>query len=134
MGLFKEIISLSDNNYINGLVPELRALYIYNLFEQKKENIIVVASSLFEANKMYTLISDFTNDVLFFPMDDFLTSEALAVSPELKIKRLETLNELISSNKKIVVTNLMGYLRFLPKKKDYEDSILKLELNKDYKN
>ena len=134
MGLFKEIISLSDNNYINGLVPELRALYIYNLFEQKKENIIVVASSLFEANKMYTLISDFTNDVLFFPMDDFLTSEALAVSPELKIKRLETLNELISSNKKIVVTNLMGYLRFLPKKKDYEDSILKLEVNKDYKN
>ena len=134
MGLFKEIISLSDNNYINGLVPELRALYIYNLFEQKKENIIVVASSLFEANKMYTLISDFTSDVLFFPMDDFLTSEALAVSPELKIKRLETLNELISSNKKIVVTNLMGYLRFLPKKKDYEDSILKLEVNKDYKN
>ena len=134
MGLFKEIISLSDNNYINGLVPELRALYVYNLFEQKKENIIVVASSLFEANKMYTLISDFTNDVLFFPMDDFLTSEALAVSPELKIKRLETLNELISSNKKIVVTNLMGYLRFLPKKKDYEDSILKLEVNKDYKN
>ena len=134
MGLFKEIISLSDNNYINGLVPELRALYVYNLFEQKKENIIVVASSLFEANKMYTLISDFTSDVLFFPMDDFLTSEALAVSPELKIKRLETLNELISSNKKIVVTNLMGYLRFLPKKKDYEDSILKLEVNKDYKN
>ena len=134
MGLFKEIISLSDNNYVNGLVPELRALYIYNLFEQKKENIIVVASSLFEANKMYTLISDFTSDVLFFPMDDFLTSEALAVSPELKIKRLETLNELISSNKKIVVTNLMGYLRFLPKKKDYEDSILKLEVNKDYKN
>ena len=134
MDLFKEIIEPSDSSYINGLVPELRALYVYNLYKEKKENIIVVASSLFEANKLYTLISDFTNDVLFFPMDDFLTSEALAVSPELKIKRLETLNELISNSRKIVVTNLMGYLRFLPTKKDYENSILKLEVNKEYKN
>ena len=133
MGLFKDIINLSDARYINGLVIELRALYIYKLFKEKNENIVVVASSLFEANKIFSHILDFTNDVLFFPMDDFLTSEALAVSPELKINRLETLNELVSTPKKIVVTNLMGYLRFLPKKENYQNAIISLETNKDYK-
>ena len=80
---------------------------------------MVVTSSLYEANKMYRLMSSLNDNTLLFPMDDFLTSEALAISPDLMIKRLETINSLVSEKKSIVITNLMGYLRFLPLKNNY---------------
>ena len=52
-------------------------------------------------------------------MDEFLTSIALAVSPELKLKRLETLEKIKTGHKCIVVTHLMGYLKFLTSKENY---------------
>ena len=120
-----------DNNGIIGLTPELRAKYTYEYFKKSNKSVLFVCSSLYEANKYYQRILNYTKDVVFFPMDDFLTSEALAVSPELKITRLESLKELVEE-KRIVVTNLMGYLRYLPSKDIYKSSLLSLEVGNDY--
>lgn len=110
---------LKDNKSIKiGLNFELKTLEIIRKFKEEK-NILVVTNSLYEANMFYKSLSNYTDDILFFPMDDFLTSEAMAISLELKYKRLETLNILSNNSNKIVVTNLMGYLRFLPVKEDY---------------
>lgn len=126
--IFKNDIDLKR---IVGLTNELKSIYMYNLFIQKERSIILICNSLYEANKLYQSLCKYTNDVLFFPMDDFLTSEALAMSPELKITRLETLNELVKNNKKIVLTNLMGYLRFLPLPSLYEKKYISLKLNQN---
>ena len=102
-----------DNNLtITGLTNELAHIYIAKLFEEKKENIIVLTSTIYEANKLYSGIKAYKDNTYLFPMDDFLTSQALAISPELKTTRIETL-EKIKENKGIIVTNLMGYLKFL---------------------
>ena len=85
----------------------------------------MVTANLYDANKFFKVISRYSSDVYLFPMDDFFTSVALAVSPELKLKRLETLDK-ISNKPGIVITNLMGYLKFLPSKKEQEK--LKIEL------
>lgn len=120
---------LKDNSNVKiGLNFELKTLEIIKHFKENN-NILVVTNTLYEANMFYKSISNYTNDVLFFPMDDFLTSEAMAISPELKYKRLETLNSLAIENNKIVITNLMGYLRFLPSKQLYKKNILKLSKN-----
>lgn len=120
---------LKDNSNVKiGLNFELKTLEIIKHFKENN-NILVVTNTLYEANMFYKSISNYTNDVLFFPMDDFLTSEAMAISPELKYKRLETLNTLAIENNKIVITNLMGYLRFLPSKQLYKKNILKLSKN-----
>lgn len=99
-----------------GLNKRVQAAYVWNLFDASKKNIFVVTNTLYEANSLYKdLISDGLKDVLFFPMDDFLVSEMVSSSPDLMAKRIEALNELaFTVNKKIIVTNLMGYLRFLP--------------------
>ena len=62
-------------------------------------------------------------------MDDFLTSVALAISPELKITRLETLNTLGNKEKYIIITNLMGYLRYLPTFKNYNNASISINKN-----
>lgn len=109
---------LKENKPVDvlGLNKKVQAAYVWNLFDVSKKNILVVTNTLYEANSLYKSIA-ITNqdDVLLFPMDDFLVSEMVSSSPDLMAKRIETLNELVFSNsKKIVITNLMGYLRFLP--------------------
>ena len=121
--------NVNSNFYgVSGLTKELNCLYIYNVFINKKKNILVLINSLYEANDLYNRLLNYTENVLFFPMDDFITSEALAISPEFKAERINTLNKLINDENYIVVTNLMGYLRYLPTKEVYKNSIINLEI------
>ena len=114
MDFLDEYFKYESGSEISGLTSELSIFYLQKLFEKSKRNIIVLTSSLYEANKIYDNLSRFVLDSYFFPMDDFLSSMIVATSPELKFKRLETLDKIMSIDKKIVVTNLMGYLKFLP--------------------
>src|SRR5574344_1690527 len=105
MDLFKKIIDIDESKNIEGLTTELRCIYLLKYIEEKNSSIVLVANSLFEANQMYQTLLNYTNNVLFFPMDDFLTSEAIAISPELELNRIETINRIIEDDQKIVVTN-----------------------------
>lgn len=125
MKLFQDMISIDYKKGmgITGITDEFFCAYLYNLLIKKKKNILVVTNSLYEANHLFSSLESYTDSVFLFPMDDFLTSEAIAMSPELEITRLETLNQAISLTPKIIITNLMGYLRFLPKKSVFENAI-----------
>lgn len=119
MKFISDKFAYKENYHVYGLTKELGAMYIANYFEQNDENILVLASTLFEANNIYKQLQAYIDDVLFFPMDDFLASVALAISPDLKIKRLETLEKLTVKNKKhIVITSLMGYLKYCPNREE----------------
>lgn len=111
--MFDNLFSFDSGIVIQGLTKELNAFYVLEAYQHFKKNILVVTSSLYEANQIYNSLETYTDYVLLFPMDDFLTSVAVAISPELQMKRMETL-EKIQDNSWIVVTNLTGYLRFLP--------------------
>ncbi len=128
MGLFNNF----DRKNISGLTFELKILFLKEMFEKKKESFLVVTNSLYEANKFYQSLLPYTDNVLLFPMDDFLTSEAIAISPELKVTRLETINELLKDDKFIVVTNLMGLLRFLPQEHLFHSKKIKLKVGTEY--
>ncbi len=123
--LFDKIYT--DDVALTGLTSELFSLYVNEL--NKKRNVLIVTSSLIEANNLYQSISNYTSSVFLFPMDDFLTSEAMAISPDLMITRLETLQSVASVSNAIIITNLMGYLRFLPTKNEYINSILSLTID-----
>ncbi len=124
-------ISLKGDFVVTGLNRELNSVYIYDTFLKYKKGILVVTNSLYEANDIYNRISNYTDKVLFFPMDDFIASEAIAISSEFMALRLNTLNRLIEEDNYIVITNLMGILRYLPSKKIYERKIISLKKNTD---
>ena len=132
MNFFDSLFDIeSKNNYsVAGLNKELNSIYIYDYFIKYKRNILVFCNSLYEANDIYNRISSYTEKVLFFPMDDFIASEATSISPEFMIERLITLNNLCSKEEKyIVVTNMTGMLRYLPSKELYRSKIIKLKKN-----
>lgn len=114
MNFLGEIFKYENHARVCGLTSELQAQYYYHYFKQNDDNILIVTNSLYDSNKIYQKLKTYTDDVCLFPMDDFLSSVALAISPDLKVNRLETLEYLKNHDKTIVVTNLMGYLRFLP--------------------
>lgn len=117
-----------------GLNKQVQASYVWNLFRTSNKSILLVANSLYEANTLYKSLSNISENVLLFPMDDFLVSEALAISPDLMSKRIETLNELVFDDKKyVVITNLMGFLRFLPSKTLWKSLNIELSIGQEIK-
>ena len=130
--MFKNIFKhkiLKNNDIINvtGLNKRVHSFYVWSLFNASKNNIIVVTNNLYDATNLYNDLSENSN-VYLFPMDDFIVSEALAISPDLMAKRIEVINDIVSNkNKKIIITNLMGYLRFLPRKDLFKDLFINLK-------
>ena len=133
MKFFDQVFDIhDDDNYaISGLNKELTCINIYDTFIKNNKGILVVASSTYIANLLYQTLLNYTDRILFFPMDDFLTSEAIAISPEFKVERINTLNVLCRDDKYIVVTNLMGFLRYLPEKKVWNDAKIVLKKGMD---
>ncbi len=129
--MFDNLFEFNNKNVITGLTSELKAIFTYNYYKKNNKNILYVVSTLYEANQIFQAISNYLDNVLLFPMDDFLTSEALAISPDLKATRLETIEKLLTNQNYIVVTNLMGYLRYLPQKKLFLNSKVELVKNSE---
>ena len=135
MKLNKELFNIPkslDNIIIKGLNDTAFCHYINEVFENNDKNIVVLTPTLFEANRLLNIMSSYTDKALLFPMDDFLTSMAIAISPDLEITRLETINSLLNEEKHILVTHLMGFLRFLPEKKLYQEKVLTIKKNDNY--
>ena len=118
MDFLNDIFQFKEHGTVCGLCDELQILYYLTYFNRYDDNVLIVTNSLYDSNKIYQKLKTYTDDVFLFPMDDFLASVAIALSPDLKVKRLDTLERIKSGKKSIVVTNLMGYLRYLPSLKE----------------
>ena len=123
MNLLETLINnrLSKNIGLIGMTNELFCMCVDKTYKENSQNILIVTSSLYEANKLYVCLQKYNSSTLLFPMDDFLTSESIAISPDFKTARLDVLNEL-SNNKDethIVITHLDSFLRFLPEQSVY---------------
>ena len=129
---FNKYFNFENGSVTYGLTNELIAFYVSELFEKKRKNIIVVTSNLYDSNKLYNCIKNRNDNTSLFPMDDFITSKVIAISPEFELERLDTL-EKIKSNKQIVVTNLLGYLKYLPRKDviNYLSIQIDIEISRD---
>ncbi len=128
MDTLEKIFTYENHSTVCGLTDELSILYYYTYFNTHQENVLIVTNALFDATKIMQKLKTYTEDVCLFPMDDFLSSVALAISPDLKVERLQTLERIRTGKKCIVVTNLMGYLRFLPSIEEAKS--LKISLSK----
>ena len=135
MRLNKELFDIPkslNNLVIKGLNDTSFCHYINEIFGENNRNIIVITPTLFEANRLLNILTSYTDKALLFPMDDFLTSMAIAMSPDLEITRLETMITLLNNEKHILVTHLMGFLRFLPDKNLFQKKIIRISKNSEY--
>lgn len=117
-----------DTNII-GLNNEMKAVYCNFYYKNTHDNVIIVTSTLYEANQLYQYLSNYQDNVLLFPVDDFFFSDVLATSPELKIRRVETLTQIIKNKQSIVITNIMGYLKPIASRSFFKENTLQIKIN-----
>ena len=129
-----QIIELRNekNICLTGMTDEFFCWYIRSYFKKYKRDIIIITTTLYEANNLYKRLINYIDESLLFPMDDFITSESIAISPDLKIKRLETINELTKKGNHIIITHLNGLLRYLPTKDLYLKNNIHLFKDQEY--
>ena len=130
MEFLNKLFDEFNSNSISGLTDELKCLYINYLGSKTKRNVVVVTSSLYQATNYFNSIHNYASNSYFFPMDDFITTVLTTSSPDLMIKRLETLSSISKDNQNnIVVTNLEGFLKFLPNKENIINQDLNIKIN-----
>lgn len=132
MNIFSNIIKTYNENNIGlkGMNLGFFSLYLNKLLKETDNGIIVVTPTIYEANKLYQNFSD-TKDVFLYETDDVLTGLATSKSPELKVEKLNILKESLNNNKKIIITDINGYLKKLPSINDFKNNIIKLKIGTD---
>ncbi len=128
----EKLISTSRNLQIYDLYLELYPLLIAYIYQKTKKSIVVVATNIFNAQKIFDELNYILENVCFYPKDEFVSTELLAESKEFKIERINTLESIFSGEPQIIVTNLMGVLSYTMPKEKIQNNILHFEKNKEY--
>ena len=81
MDFLNNYFKYQNESEIVGLTSELNIFCILNYFQNTNKSILILTNTLYEANKYFDAMSTYTDDCLLFPMDDFVASVALAISP-----------------------------------------------------
>lgn len=111
MNFLNEFIEIQNEKIYKGLTSELNIFCMLKAHEKFNKNTIVLTNTLYEANKIYKDLITHNKNVLLYPMDELVSFVADAISPEMKITRLETLETIKNSSNSIIVTNLFGFLK-----------------------
>ena len=125
--ILDKYFNIENNEKITGLTKGLNVFLMLKLLN-KYDNIVVLTSTLYEANQYYNILKYYYEKTYIFPMDDFLTSVSVATSPDLRAKRIETIKCLGENKKTVTVTNLTGFLKYLPSVKKQNEQIINISV------
>ena len=103
---------------IGGSCDDFNIMMLACDFYRGSSSIFVVLPNLYTAQKYYDQLLGFVNDedVLFFPADELVSAEMIAATGDFLFERIQTIYSLLQNEKRIVVTNLHGLIKFeLPK-------------------
>ena len=94
----------------------------------------LVASNLYQAQKIYSLISLFVDskDIYLFPSDELIRAENMVQSKEMVAQRLFALSKIVTGQAQIVIANVASATRYLPSPSLFKEQIISLEVSKSY--
>ena len=130
INIYDKIKIYNENNIgLLNMTDEFFALYLKKILLSQNKSILVVTPTLYEANKIY---SNFSNDEssFLFQSEQIINEDIISKSPETKAERLNVINK-IQNNKSIVFTDVSGYLTKLTSKKEYNNSIIDIEIGQE---
>ena len=111
----------------NGASPFLIASNYFN----NKGKYLLVTSNLYKAQQLFSnLVSLIGKDkVGLFPCDELIRAESLAENNELIAGRIFTLYQILHNEVDIIITNVAGVMRYIPKPERFMTSSFKIKLN-----
>jgi len=115
-----------DEIKITNTNDPVSVLLIYFLYKQTNKDIVLVTPNLFKAQTLYDQLVDIAeeDEISFFPQDEFITTEMLAMSTDFKVERINTVRKIIEKKHSIIITNTSGYIKQLIPLKKWENAIV----------
>ena len=89
--------------------------------------LVVVSHNLFQAEILYQKLSSLIEPVGFYPQDEFITLDQIALSDTLKIERIYTLSQIINADLKTVITHPVALLQYRMNPEDFNQFIKPLK-------
>ncbi len=107
---------------------------VSGVFLKKQKNILLVASSMYNAQILYEQIASLVGEdnCLLFPVDEIYHQTNYSYSKEMLSQRLYVLDKCLDNKKRILISHVEGVTRFLPNPELYKLNTLFLEKNKSY--
>ncbi|MGM0378700.1 MAG: transcription-repair coupling factor [Bacillota bacterium] len=120
---------------ISGVHKKSNSFFLFNSFKKINNHLLVVVENKQQALDLEDELKAFTDDVKFFPKKEIMFFDSYAHSKSLENNRLEILNELLTSKKRIIITTAETLvMRIIPRnifnkniKSINFDSIIKIE-------
>ncbi len=92
------------------------ALVVASAFQKQPQSIHIVTSNLYNAQKVYDLLSTLVGEThcLFYPVDELLRANTIANNKEMLAQRLFVMSQLLTKKPFILITHTAGILKYLP--------------------
>ncbi|MEC9484682.1 MAG: transcription-repair coupling factor [Candidatus Izemoplasma sp.] len=123
----QQLRQVAESHIINSN-DAINTLLVGAYFDEHKESMVIVTPNIYKAQKVYERLGNVIpeDQLTFFPQDEFMTTEMLAMSTEFKVERMNTVAKILEDKPLIVVTNTTGFTKELIPLKSWEKAILKL--------
>ena len=110
------------------------ALTVAAAYLEKPQSIHVITSNLYNAQKVYDLLTGFIGEshCLFYPVDELLRANTIANNKEMLAQRLYVMSQLLTPKPFILITHTAGVLKYLPNPQYIESLKLNLKPGENY--
>ena len=121
--------SLKENKPYQISLPEgdFSAFILGVIRQLTSRPLVIVSHNLYQAELMYQKISGIIDQVGFYPQDEFITLDQIALSDTLKIERLFTLSSIFQSNLKTILTHPVALHHYRMAPKDFKNAIFTIK-------
>ncbi len=132
LNIFNKIENQTSDQVITDVSLSYLAAYLSYQYSLRDKTLFIVMPNLSLAESLYDNLSSIMSDeVLFYPEDEFLTSLLNISLESFKVERLSTIKELLKDSKKIVVLNDVAALKKISTKEAYKESFITLKEEDD---
>ncbi len=142
MKIFEEFLSQTQvNQILNSDKIEIaescegfNQFLIASDFYKGDDTVFVVLPNLYQAQKYYDALTTIVDekDVLFFPADELMTVEMISATGDFVYERIQTIYTLLDGEKKIVITNMHGAIKYERSPDVWGNSFFVVERNDFY--
>jgi transcription-repair coupling factor (superfamily II helicase) len=131
---FKSIIAGLDmrlsEQLVAGLSGSSRQLLLSALYQASQRSVVVLTHNMFQAQKIVEDLIEIlpSEEVLLFPANEMIATEAATASPETTAQRMNALARLSHGFKGVLVTPYAGLKRLIPPQSIMKEAYVHLEV------
>lgn len=133
--------ALANNPSVTALLEQDKKVSFQSLNEEAfvlsaayckhPQNIVVIKNNLYNAQRLYNKIANLVQEknCALFAVEESLRVEAIASSPEMNAKKIETMSLLLDNHPRILITHAAALIRMLPSVELFKSRSIHLKID-----